>query len=262
MKTELHLDSTRFRAALKAFLATSKKTLPQVLTEQARGFVRRAIGFTPPSTGKANSAAKKTGEGAVHADLARIFTALDPAEWSGFFNDEGRLQIVPTYRENKRGASVTDLSIFLKRNDMEAFHEKLRSKTTGRARRVVRDNLIGRKKSDVSEMGLVTKQNFAWFERKTKKRVGLLAGGWNAAADKLGYRPPAWIRRHGTGRGQITVKLTGEHLRITITNAVPFGSHVKGLERQVQTALDSQSAALERQTKNFLEKVAKRSGFK
>lgn len=261
-EVKLNIDTARFNVALRQFAAYSKKSGLEVLMDASRNFVRRAIAFTPPATGKADNQAKNRGEKAVSADLHRIFDPLDPYEWKAFYDDAGGLKIVPTHRANRRGASVTDLTLFLRRNEMASFHDRLRSKSTGRVRRVNRENLIGRKKTDISEIAFVTKQDFAWFERRMKMNVGLLAGGWNAAAQKLGYKPPAWLRRQGSSRGQVQLTLGNERFQVSVVNDVKFASHVKGLERQIQTALDLQAEAMERRVNYFLEKGAKDAGFK
>jgi len=259
---KLQVDTSRFTRALNQFAALSKKSGLEVLLDNAKGFVRRAIALTPPNHGKANSAARKLGEDSVHDDLRQIFDPLDPAEWRGFFDQEGGLKIVPTHRANRRGAEVTALTFFLKRNEMEAFHERLRSKATGRVRHVNRDNLIGRKKSDISEIGFVTKQDFAWFERQTKKKVGKLASGWNAAAQKLGYNPPAWIRRHGTSRGTVQITIGNDRFQVSIANSVKFVGQVRGLERQIQTALNWQARSMERRVAFYFEHNGRAAGFK
>jgi hypothetical protein len=258
----LEIDTGRINRALFLFAYHSKKSGLDVLLDQSKGSVRRAIALTPPSRGKADSAARKLGEDALHDDLKQIFDPIDPAEWKAFFDAEGGLKIVPTSRANGRGAAVTDLTLFLKRNDMEAFHESLRSKSTGRVRHVNRDNLIGRKRSDISQIAFVTKSDFAWFERENRKKVGKLASGWNAAAQKLGYNPPAWIRRHGTSRGQFDLVITPDRFSVTATNDVRFSNQVKGLERQIQTALNQQAEAMEKRLAFFLEKQAARAGIK
>ncbi|MDR3406384.1 MAG: hypothetical protein P4L99_28120 [Chthoniobacter sp.] len=262
LEVSLQIDTGHFNRSLNQFAGLSKKTGLQVLLDASKGFVRQAIGLTPPATGKADSKAKVRGEQAVSSDLRQIFDPLDPYEWKAFYDDAGGLQIVPTFRPNRRGAAVTDLTLFLKRGEMEPFHDRMRSKSTGHVRRVNRENLIGRKKSDISEIAFVTKQDFAWFERQTKKRVGMLSSGWNASAEKLGYRPPAWIRRHGTSRGQVSIVIGRERFQVSVANDVKFVNHVKGMERQIQTALDWQARNMDRRIEYYYEHNGRAAGFK
>ena len=92
-------------------------------------------------------------------------------------------------------------------------------------------------------------------------RVGWLASGWNAAAQKLGVRLPAWITRHGTGAGIILVTSDGRRFRIEISNTVKFVGSVKDLDRRIQKAVDYQANAMQRQADYLLRKAVKKAGF-
>jgi hypothetical protein len=260
-RASMTFNTARFRLALESFAKFSRKDSEVILRDAARNFVRRAIALTPPSQGKADTAAKKRGEAAVKSDLRKIFDPLDPAEWAAFLDDVGGLRIVPTHRANRRGAAVTDYTLFLGRQQMEMFHNSMRRPSNGRVRSIDRNNLIGRKKSDVSAIGFVKKTDYAWFERRVIGRVGILAGGFNRAAAGLGYNPPAWIRRHGNSRGQFEVLFSGGVLRIVIGNDVKFAGGVRGLQRKLQTALDQQAIAMERKVEYFLAKQAAKAGL-
>ena len=75
---------------IKALAPQVKKSRRELAEEAARGFVKEVVAITPPaSKGKRGSAAKKAGEGAIIADLARVMVAAarkkgvklaDPAE--------------------------------------------------------------------------------------------------------------------------------------------------------------------------------------
>ncbi|MEA3213561.1 MAG: hypothetical protein QOE70_6618 [Chthoniobacter sp.] len=43
------------------------------------------------------------------------------------------------------------------------------------------------------------------LKRDLLKRVGELAAGWNAGAQKLGVKLPAWVARHGSKRSSAAV---------------------------------------------------------
>ena len=92
-------------------------------------------------------------------------------------------------------------------------------------------------------------------------RVGWLASGWNAAAQKLGVRLPAWIARHGTGAGIILVTSDGRRFRIEISNAVKFVGNVKDLDRRIQKSVDYQANAMQRQADFLMRKAVKKAGL-
>ena len=61
---------------IKALAPQMKKSRREPATEAARGFVQEVVAITPPaSKGKRGSGAKKAGEGAIIADLARVMVA-------------------------------------------------------------------------------------------------------------------------------------------------------------------------------------------
>jgi hypothetical protein len=93
-------------------------------------------------------------------------------------------------------------------------------------------------------------------------RVGLLASGWNAAAVKYGFKPPEWIARHGTRRGnavEIDKKLG---LVIRIKNAVRFASEVAGMQRRTQWALNNRARQMDKQLdERAMRKAARAAKF-
>ncbi len=100
----------------------------------------------------------------------------------------------------------------------------------------------------------------AYIQRK-QKRVGRLASGWNTAAARLGYRPPAWIWRND-GPGSIEIRVTDKDLVIRATNQVAYASEISMLNRRIQTALNIQRNKMERRLAYFMKQSAARSGFK
>lgn len=221
----IKINSYRFAKAMEDFMRYSRRDFGLVLKEQAKGFIRRVISVTPPSQGKADSESRKRGEQAVYSDLYRIF---DPA---------------------KKNVEYDNL---LQRGSMESWHKTRR----GRNGRVWRT--VDRKK----DVARVSKSDFQWFRKEVQKKVGILASGWNRAAESLGYNPPEWIRRHGTGRGDYQPRLSGDNMRITIRNEVKFAGSTQGLKRQVQWAIDTQAEAMERRVAFFLKRNARRAGMR
>ncbi|MEQ1862915.1 MAG: hypothetical protein ABMA13_23585, partial [Chthoniobacteraceae bacterium] len=82
MKGALSIDTAGFNKSLARFARYSTKGGQELLIDAARNFVRRVIALCPPSTGKANPAARKKGETAIANDVSHIFSAGSP-EFSG-----------------------------------------------------------------------------------------------------------------------------------------------------------------------------------
>jgi hypothetical protein len=102
------------------------------------------------------SAAKKAGEGAIIADLARVMVAA----------------------ARKKGVKL---------GDPAEIHKRLRDPHTGR---INPRSLKSPYPVDASALRAL--------KRDLLKRVGELAAGWNAGAQKLGVKLPAWVARHGS----------------------------------------------------------------
>lgn len=269
----LTLDTTELSKSLPQFLAHSKRSAAEVMLEFGKNFLRRAVAIIPPSQGKANQESKKRGEAAVMADLRRIFEPSNQDFIDFFIRVNGGNEQATDFGHKGAAAIGLVYDRVLKKGDMVGWHESRRSKYTGRVLgggsggRLNRGRALfhttGVRARDLRslDIGLVEHGEFDWFANRVKKRVGLLAGGFNASAEKLGYRMPAWIRRHGTGRGDVIVELTGTVLRIVMTNDVKFTGTVKGLRRAMQTALDQQITAMNRRLDYFIRKNKRASGL-
>lgn len=269
----LTVDGTRFQSALAKFSAFQNKSGQQILFEQAKLFVRDVIAITPPAQGKANAEAKRRGETAIAADLARIFTSGSQDFIRRFIEFNGGPELKEDFGHRNAAALGFVYTRALKRGEMEQWHQDRRRKD-GRVRHIGGGSgtnkesayrmTTGLRKADLRalDVGLVDKSSYAWFKRETQKRVGLLAGGWNAAAQKLNYRAPAWVRRHGTDRGLVEITMGNGVFVIRVTNAVRFVENVRGLQGRVQRALNYRAKQMEKQLPALEAKAAKRAGFK
>ena len=119
----------------------------------------------------------------------------------------------------------------------------------------------GRVTRELNPRILVPMDALRSYIKERQARVGHLASGWNVAAAKLGYKPPAWVWRN-EGPGAITIRVTDKDIRIRATNRVAFASEVSMLNRRIQTALNIQRNKMERRLASYLKRAAARSGFK
>lgn len=100
------------------------------------------------------------------------------------------------------------------------------------------------------------------LKRVLFSHVGILAAGWNAAAQKLGVKFPSWITRHGTGHSQCSIRIASDSMSIRITNAAKFAGNVRGLVRRVQWALNNRARQMDKQMKAYaVRKAARSAGF-
>src|SRR6185436_20843020 len=82
----------------------------------------------------------------------------------------------------------------------QAALRKLAPESYGRPKRL-RDPRTGRiNPRNLKQAYPVDASALRALKRDLLKRVGELAAGWNAGAQKLGVKLPAWVARHGSAR--------------------------------------------------------------
>jgi hypothetical protein len=141
----------------------------------------------------------------------------------------------------------TTVDARVQRTDIAAIHASRRRR--------------GRVTSRITPRILVPMDALRAYVREKQARVGRLASGWNTAAARLGYQPPAWIWRND-GPGTIEIRVTKTDIVIRATNQIPWASEISMLERRIQTALNMQRGKMERRLASYLAKAANRSGFR
>ncbi len=220
MNARLRFDLRPIQRGIKALAPHAKKSRRELAEEAARGFVKEVVALTPPaSKGKRGSAAKKAGEGAIIADLARVMVAA----------------------AQRKGVKLADPA---------AIHKRLRDPQTGRMNP---RNLQHPYPVDASALRAL--------KRDLLKRVGELAAGWNAGAQKLGVKLPAWVARHGTKRSSAAVINTFRVFRIILTNAVKYVTNVESYDRRIQSAINIQGKKMQRRAEFLLKRALTRSGL-
>ena len=228
----LELDKTKFDAALKRFRAESRRAAAVVLREQAKGTLGKIIEWTPPGGKNATGqAAKKRGEARVERDILKLMQPWEAPK-------------APINILRAAGMFVEEAS-----KELPAAIHKANRSPTGRVNRKLNPR-IKIKAADLKR-----------YIAAKKKLVGFLASGWKAAAAKFGSGLPAWISRHSApGIGKI--KSDAVSIEVTATNQVK-GAPRLDMERRVQSALDSQSAAMVRRVENFaVREAARKAGFR
>lgn len=222
----MKFDSSDLRSSMQRLANAANKAPKDIVEEAARGFVRDVVKITPPgSPGVSGTAAKKQGEAGILKGLGSIMVAADKKAYGPF-------------------------------EDPAAVHKRARNPRTGRVdKRVLRGGARGGAKAQVTASAL------AAYKKVILAKVGLLASGWNAAAAKLGVRLPAWVSRHGTGRGAVVVKVTPTSFSVTVSNEVKFVEGVKDYERRVKWAIRSQERKIDRRADFLLKKAIREAGF-
>lgn len=216
----------KWAAAMNDLRSISKKDDPasiqKLALQSGKRFIKNVASVTPPATGELSADAKKRGEEAILADLLKIALPVTA---------------VGTSKAVKAALATAD--------DLAAAHDRARANAAGRV------NPRGRKEKIVVSM-----TTFNQVLRTLQSRVGWLAAGLNAAAERLGFSLPAWIKRHGQKFGRIMVRITNVGIFIRVTQNVPFADDVAGYPRRWNFALEKEITALQKQVKVIFDKKA------
>lgn len=119
----------------------------------------------------------------------------------------------------------------------------------------------GRVHREVSPRILVPMSALRAYLKKQTQKVGHLASGWNQAAAKFGFKPPAWIWRN-RGPGVVEIEVNDRRIAVRATNRVKYASGIRDLNSLVQWAVNLQKHKLLRQLNRFLATAGRKAGFK
>lgn len=225
MNVKMKFDTRPISKAIRDLRPHVKKSQSQLVEQAAKGFVKHVVGITPPSgKDKKGTAAKQAGELQIKSDLARIMVG-----------------VVKKSQRDTRAAVASPSEL----------HRRFRDKRTGRIN-----------PGGLKQPYRVNKSELLALQRELIKSVGMLASGWCAAAKRLRVRLPAWISRHGTSHGSVSVTTGMTSFRIVIANSVRFVGSVRGLRRRIQGAINMQANTMKRQAEYLLKKSLRKSGWK
>lgn len=262
----IKIDMREFERAMNRFGSESKKSAAVLLRQQAKLFVRDVVSITPPAhTTKASeiisgASALKVGKNKLVGDIMRIVQPMSQAQLDNTndesyasFNHEGAGRIGEIL--HKRLRSIAEI---------EKWHQSRRNKR-GVVPKINKRATTGLRKRDMRglDVGYTTPGLLTAYVKAQVAKIGILASGWNAAANRLGLSLPAWITRHGSSRGDCEIITTSRSLKIIVTNAVRFVGDVKGVDRRVQWALNNRARQMDKQMDNFaIKKATRAAGFK
>ena len=218
----------RLRFDLKPIQRGIKALAPQVKKSRRELAEEAARGFVKEVVAITPPASKgKRGSGAKKAGEGSIIADL------------ARVMVAAA---RKKGVKLADPA---------EIHKRLRDPSTGR---VNPRNLKSPYPVDASALRAL--------KRELLKRVGELAAGWNAGAQKLGVKLPAWVARHGSARSSAAVINTFRVFRIILTNAVKYVTKVDAYDRRIQSAINIQGKKMQRRAEFLLARALKIAGWR
>jgi len=223
----------------------------ELVETEARGFVRDAVQSTPPffarptddDPGKfatvKGGQAKKNAEAKIDREAAALFVPVQI---------KGKRQITHVF--GKKLVRPVTVPTTEKHPDVSAiWDERTRRRFATRRKSISRGQKAG---------WYVARPKLLQAIRERKKNIGKLASGWSAAAAKLNVKLPAWVSRHGTGRGQVLVKVGSSSYSVRIENRVPYGDALQ-LQAIADRAMKIRSRKLEARLPHVLRGAIRRA---
>lgn len=218
-------NSEEFNNSLIKILQHSRKPVAETMEKQTRLIVGKVLAVTPPTRrGVTGPKAKKKGEKTVAGNIGKVLYGVPVAA-------------------NRSLSQVTERAI-----------AKQHSKHRVRGR--VNRSLGARKK-----MAAPTRK-LKQYIKKRQQAVGMLAAGWNKAAQRFGLKRGhyAWMKRHNPP-SYAKMKVSDKRIHIKFINKVKFAGDVGIMSRALDYAMHWQARDNEKIIHHF-KRSARKQGFK
>lgn len=193
------IDEKSTSQSIYDYAETCEVTLAAAVTHTAALWVRSLIQLTPPNKKgmtKSPQTQKKYGEAKADRDVRWLFPVVS--------------EIADSYRKPRIRKRLNDL---ISKDDRVGLAEMLKEFGMHKVVSVLNGPMRQMHVDNADKSFHITKDKFGKYPvihksardaylRMTQSRVGWMKGGWNKAAEKLGVRVPAWIRRHQNSPGK------------------------------------------------------------
>jgi hypothetical protein len=253
----VRIDATLYATHVAMFCQVMRKTMAEVVKEEARLLARDACDMFPPFSGSEpkitkggeggfGNKARDKGRAAVNRDIRKIFAPLDQAP-GGVIAAKGNAYIfhlwveskmdknppsLPSWIINESNATGGLFGLDIYKRFVESRHGNLSGngnvmlneseQQIGVIHRLVRGKTNYRvnknRKPDFYIHDWKLVENYI---KKTQERVGKLKAGWYHAGLKLGSMPTSgWIKDQGSSNAICNTALTGPTPKVRIGNAI------------------------------------------
>lgn len=236
-------------------VATGGLALPELMAVSFAEYLMTVQGLTPPARGARviGSLDLSRGKAAIDIDLGRAFVVAGKGLVSSVVGSKlsarAARKIARGFARVTTGARARTLAratvargrkeiISAADQDPQSWYEKNRK--NGR--------FVGRIKMEIDETQLET------FRKSLHAKVGYLASGWNAAAERFRVPTPSWVSGKG-GRGTVAINRTASKLDVRASNQVAYGNQIKDMQRRIATAGEIVAKRMERRAPQIAEKA-------
>lgn len=176
------------------------------------------------------------------------------------------IQNTPPFSSRKRGnvakaAAKKRIATQINRT-LEGVHAKRADATTESALRAAHESVRvqGVVKRRVKSRVRVPKGKLKAYIKRRQAKIGMLAAGWNKAADKFGVSArmrPAWVKKHRPNSAA-SVKVSASSIVIRFSNKVRFGEAVDLMDRRMKSSIRWQARANNKKLAHYLGKALKK----
>lgn len=257
VQKNVRIDASLYATHVAMYCQVMRKTLAEVVKDEARLLARDACDMTPPFSGSApqitkggeggfGNKARDKGRAAVNRDIRKIFAPLDQAP-GGLIAAKGNAYIfhlwveskmdkkppsLPPWIINESNATGGLFGLDIYKRFVESRHGNFSGngnvmlneseQQIGVIHRFVRGKphyYVGKnRKPDFYIHDWKLVENYI---KKTQVRVGKLKAGWWYAGDKLGKMPKSkWIEGQGSANAIVNPALSGPSPKVRIGNAI------------------------------------------
>lgn len=230
------VDVGRYLQKLRHLPREADRVMREAVEVDARGFIKDIVAVTPPSMGKANKTAQTRGEAAVARDVRKVYAT--PSELYALLQDRATHLVAPFWAAVRRKDWPAANRILRSQGLPEMERAQIDGGSTGRAAEHARRSRQGRVRGTQPSAAVTEVKTRARYIKAMQRRVGLLASGFLAAAQRLGVKLPAWITRHGARAGAVRVKNGWGSFSIEIVNRARHGRG-NDLPRRIEWVLRS-----------------------
>lgn len=239
----------RFTEELRRVVATSRRSMRDVVLQNFKGVLRLVFAVTPPMggrrasirigrdgqpTGRVNFAGgKKQGANAISADIARAFQPIPARYRATAARPGGWEQIARIF-----GTRVTRDALEMSPEQLLAWYKSKRNN---------KRRIRGRPRMPAWTSSI------AYVRKKLLDEQGLTASGWMAGANRFGVGGiPRWISRHGNRvPGSVEIRDTATELKYLVRNSTGH-TDSEAIQQKLSVALTMQANAMARRTADFI----------
>lgn len=236
-------------------VATGGLALPELMAVSFAEYLMTVQGITPPAKGARviGSMDLSRGKAAINVDLGRAFVVAAKGAASTVVGGKlaakagrqvarqlARVTTSARARTLGRAAVAKAQKEILSAADNDPLSWYERQRRNGR--------FAGRVKMEIDTTALEN------IRRSLHARVGYLASGWNAAAQRFKVPTPSWVSGKG-GRGSVAVTRASSRLDIRAANQVVYSNDIAGMQRRINAAGEIVAKRMERKAARAAEKA-------